>query len=48
MARALAKQPDERYDSCAELIDAVRRALEVGEPCAESVAVIASSIRAWA
>jgi YVTN family beta-propeller protein len=32
MTRALAKEPDERHDSCAELVDAARHRLGVGEP----------------
>ena len=32
MAKALAKEPDERYDNCAELVGAARHALGVGEP----------------
>jgi YVTN family beta-propeller protein len=32
VATALAKQPDDRYDTCAELIDAARQALGIGAP----------------
>jgi DNA-binding beta-propeller fold protein YncE len=32
MAKALAKEPDERYDNCAELVSAAREALGVGKP----------------
>ena len=32
IAKALAKQPDDRYTSCGELVDAARRALALDEP----------------
>ncbi|MBV9417540.1 MAG: hypothetical protein JO363_21320 [Solirubrobacterales bacterium] len=56
IAKALAKEPEDRYGTCAELVEEAREALGVGEPRRDrrplalvtaAVALIAVSLLAW-
>ena len=56
IAKALAKEPEDRYGTCAELVEEAREALGVGEPrrdrrplalATAAVALIAVSLLAW-